>query len=138
MVVVGPPAATAAPPPRMSTRCSAALLASNAREGGGEGGAATTGLPRRDLYQRALALKGRRWRGRVSRPTRARRAARKATAAAPRRVAAWFLRLKFYRVLARRYRTPLGEIDLIVKRGRTIAFVEVKRAAERGARRSNR
>ncbi len=41
-------------------------------------------------------------------------------------IAAWFLRLKLYRVLARRYRTPAGEIDLIVRRGRTIAFVEVK------------
>jgi putative endonuclease len=41
-------------------------------------------------------------------------------------IAALYLRLKFYRVLARRYRTPVGEIDLIVKRGRTIAFVEVK------------
>lgn len=34
--------------------------------------------------------------------------------------------LKGYRVLARRYRTPAGEIDLIVKRGNLIAFVEVK------------
>jgi putative endonuclease len=42
------------------------------------------------------------------------------------RLAAWYLRLKFYRILARRYRTPLGEIDLIARRGRTIAFVEVK------------
>ena len=33
---------------------------------------------------------------------------------------------KGFRPLARRYRTPLGEIDLIVKRGRLIAFVEVK------------
>jgi putative endonuclease len=41
-------------------------------------------------------------------------------------IAAWYLRLKLYRVLARRYRTPVGEIDLIVRRGRTIAFVEVK------------
>lgn len=41
-------------------------------------------------------------------------------------LAAWFLRLKGYRVLARRYRTPAGEIDLIVRRGRTVAFVEVK------------
>ena len=43
------------------------------------------------------------------------------------RMAAWFLRLKGYRVLARRYKTPVGEIDLIVRRGRQIAFVEVKR-----------
>ena len=41
--------------------------------------------------------------------------------------AAAMLRLaKGFRPLARRYRTPLGEIDLIVKRGRLIAFVEVK------------
>jgi putative endonuclease len=41
-------------------------------------------------------------------------------------LAAWFLRFKGYRVLARRYKTPVGEIDLIVRRGRQIAFVEVK------------
>jgi putative endonuclease len=34
--------------------------------------------------------------------------------------------VKGFRPLARRYRTPLGEIDLIVRRGRLIAFVEVK------------
>ena len=45
-----------------------------------------------------------------------------------------FLLAKGYRPIARRYRTPLGEIDLIVKRGRTIAFIEVKaRALERDA-----
>lgn len=33
---------------------------------------------------------------------------------------------KGFRPIARRYKTPLGEIDLIAKRGRTIAFVEVK------------
>ena len=42
------------------------------------------------------------------------------------RLAAWLLRLKGYRILARRYRTPVGEVDLIACRGRTIAFVEVK------------
>ena len=31
-----------------------------------------------------------------------------------------------YRVLARNFRAPGGEIDLIAQRGRTIAFVEVK------------
>lgn len=40
--------------------------------------------------------------------------------------AAWYLRLKFYRILARRYKTPLGEIDLIAERFGTIVFVEVK------------
>ncbi len=40
--------------------------------------------------------------------------------------AALWLRLKGYAVLARRVRTPMGEIDLVVRRGRTLAFVEVK------------
>lgn len=41
-------------------------------------------------------------------------------------LAAWLLRLKGYRILARRYRVAVGEIDLIARRGRLIAFVEVK------------
>jgi len=40
--------------------------------------------------------------------------------------AALWLRLKGWRVLGRRVRTPVGEVDLIVRRGRTVAFVEVK------------
>ena len=36
------------------------------------------------------------------------------------------LRLKGYRILARRYSVRGGEIDVIAMRGRTIAFVEVK------------
>lgn len=42
------------------------------------------------------------------------------------RLAAWRLRLAGYRVLARRYRTPVGEIDLIARRGRRLVMVEVK------------
>ena len=41
-------------------------------------------------------------------------------------LAAWLLRAKGYRILARRYRSPVGEIDLVARRGRLIAFVEVK------------
>lgn len=41
-------------------------------------------------------------------------------------LAAWFLRAKGYAVLDTRYRTPSGEIDLVVRRGRVIVFVEVK------------
>jgi putative endonuclease len=40
--------------------------------------------------------------------------------------AAWWLRLKGYRILETRYRTPMGEIDLIARRGGCIAFVEIK------------
>ena len=40
--------------------------------------------------------------------------------------AAFCLILKFYSILAMRYRIKEGEVDLIVRRGRTIAFVEVK------------
>ena len=41
------------------------------------------------------------------------------------------LTLKGYRFVARRYKTKLGEIDLIVRRGGTLVFVEVKARAER-------
>ncbi|MBA4611828.1 YraN family protein [Stappia taiwanensis] len=43
--------------------------------------------------------------------------------------AALFLRLKGWRILARRYRAAGGEIDIIARRGRVIAFVEVKARA---------
>jgi len=42
------------------------------------------------------------------------------------RLAALALRLKGYRILAQRYRTPLGEIDLIARRGDLVLIVEVK------------
>jgi putative endonuclease len=40
-----------------------------------------------------------------------------------------FLRAQFYRVLARRVKTPVGEIDLIMRRGNLTVFVEVKARA---------
>ncbi len=46
-------------------------------------------------------------------------------------IAAWYLRLKGYRILARRVRTPVGEIDLVARRGAVTVFVEVK--ARRGS-----
>jgi putative endonuclease len=45
--------------------------------------------------------------------------------------AAWYLRLKGYRILARRYKVARGEIDLVARKGTILAFVEVKaRVAE--------
>ena len=40
--------------------------------------------------------------------------------------AAVYLALKGYRILARRFRSPAGEIDLIARRGRLVVYVEVK------------
>ena len=43
--------------------------------------------------------------------------------------AAAYLMAKGYRILARRYRTPHGEIDIVARRRNLIAFVEVKARA---------
>ena len=37
-----------------------------------------------------------------------------------------FLRRKGYRILARNYRCPCGEIDLVARDGDTLVFVEIK------------
>jgi putative endonuclease len=41
-------------------------------------------------------------------------------------IAAWWLRLHGWRILGERVRNPRGEVDLIARRGRTLAFIEVK------------
>lgn len=46
------------------------------------------------------------------------------------RIAAWWLRLKGWQIMARRLRTPAGEIDLIARRDRLVIFVEVKARAD--------
>ena len=43
------------------------------------------------------------------------------------------LRLKGYRIIASRYRSPLGEIDIVAARGKVIAVVEVKARADYNA-----
>jgi putative endonuclease len=49
------------------------------------------------------------------------------------RIAAWWLRLKGFRILERGFRSPVGEIDLIARRGGLLVFIEVKRRDGRNA-----
>jgi putative endonuclease len=67
--------------------------------------------------------------------------AKTAKVAAPARVAAFrtgvsaearaaaYLMAKGYRILAKRFRTPVGEIDLVARRRNVVVFVEVKARA---------
>lgn len=49
-------------------------------------------------------------------------------------LACWYLRMKGWQILARRARVPGGEVDIVARRGRILAFVEVKaRATEEAA-----
>ena len=61
------------------------------------------------------------------------RAAAEARGRRAERAARWWLRLKGYRILAIRARCPRGEVDIIARRGRVVAFVEVKQRATRDA-----
>lgn len=54
---------------------------------------------------------------------------RKKLGASGERAAEKFLRAAGYRILARNYTCPVGELDLICLDGRTIVFVEVKTRA---------
>ena len=100
-----------------------------------------SGRPRREVYARALELakeiksRSGRWR-RLTAPS-----ARRRKLAAPERVAAFktglsaetraaaFLMAKGYRILAKRFKTPYGEIDIVAKKRNLIAFIEVKARA---------
>jgi len=41
-------------------------------------------------------------------------------------IASLYLRCKGYEILETRFKTPLGEIDLLVRKGKTLVAVEVK------------
>ena len=47
------------------------------------------------------------------------------------KLAEWYLMGHGWRILGRRLRVSAGEVDLVARRGRTIAFVEVKWRASR-------
>jgi putative endonuclease len=48
-------------------------------------------------------------------------------------LACWYLRLHGWRVLARRVRVRGGEVDIVARRGRMVAFDEVKARATEAA-----
>ena len=48
-------------------------------------------------------------------------------------LAALLLRAKGYRIVARNWRCPLGEIDIVARDGDTLVFVEVKTRSGRSA-----
>lgn len=54
------------------------------------------------------------------------RAAAEARGRRAERHAAWWLRLHGWRILGERLRVPVGEVDLVARRGRIVAFIEVK------------
>lgn len=49
------------------------------------------------------------------------------------RICAWWLRLKGWSILDRRVRTAAGEVDLIARRGKLVAFIEVKARGDAAA-----
>ena len=64
--------------------------------------------------------------GKIAAPERV--AAFRTGLSAESRAAAWLI-AKGYRILARRFRTPHGEIDLVARRRNLVAFIEVKARA---------
>ena len=62
----------------------------------------------------------------MPRPDRRSRVASEAWGRRAETAAAWYLRAKGYRILARRVKTKAGEIDLVARHRDTLVFVEVK------------
>lgn len=48
-------------------------------------------------------------------------------------LAAWYLWAGGWRILAKRQRVGAGEVDLVARKGRTVAFIEVKWRRSRAA-----
>ena len=122
VIVVGPPAEAAEASDdgaRRGARRGAGPTVAVARRGRGR--RAARDVPRKRAYARAL-----------ERVEVNRRAAEKRGRGAE-TIACWYLRLHGWRILARRARVPGGEVDIVARRGRTLAFIEVKARASEDA-----
>src|SRR5271170_5407820 len=89
---------------------------------------------RRPACHGAKSMRARsRWRAncRDAGMTKARRRAAVRRGRWAERLAACWLIAKGYRILDRNQRTPFGEIDLVARRGRPVALVEVKARVSR-------
>ncbi|MCK9540432.1 MAG: YraN family protein [Novosphingobium sp.] len=62
----------------------------------------------------------------MKRPANGARASRERQGRRGERLAAWWLRLKGWKIVDRRVKTPRGEVDLVARDGATLVFVEVK------------
>eukprot|EP01035_Chromulina_nebulosa_P000703 gene703-964_t len=127
VVVIGPPAADAQT--MTAVDLDAMLRASLAHDSVKDAVAhavEVSGRPRREIYARALELKRKADGGSMMQPE-ARVAAPERVAAfhtgisAESRAAAWLM-AKGYSILARRFRTPHGEIDIVARKRSLIAF----------------
>ncbi len=80
-------------------------------------------------HRRGHQMRGRQASGRQARGKQAQADGRWAET-----IAVWRLRFAGYRILARNWRSPVGEIDIVARKGNILAIVEVKsRTALAGA-----
>ena len=98
--------------------------------------ALATGRSKREVYQRALELSEEDGDGARAEPLNRRAAARNASEIVAFRLgisaesrAAAYLVAKGFRILSRRWKSPLGEIDIVARRRKLLIFVEVKARA---------
>lgn len=47
-------------------------------------------------------------------------------------IASLYLSFKFYKIIAKRFKTPFGEVDIIAKKGNQLVFIEVKARKDTG------